>query len=394
MWRLEIEGKDHKIELLTSTVSGKKRVLKDGYLVVEKQVRFGEFGHSMPVDNHVVSIVEEEKEYELRVDNLPFSLLERSSTSKEDIKSDSRSQPTPNNDFQDPANFSAYPQTSSQYQTFHTSSTSSDRAELPMGYRLGAEEESPYIGSKAPKGQFSWDGARDFEFGSVQRPQVPGIFALQMARKKEKRVAPKAKAQLETPVAKSVPATRAEPIVSQPTAPPVQYIPQPIAREEPKPLIDLLDVKKLEENELPDLFADPDTSLMPVPTQPIPNAAKSEVQMEFGVSRENDYLSQAFSQANNPSGNYHPHDGLVEGNVEFASGFNAMPFNQTAEEAKPKATPYFTTTPSVNMGTEAAVNPYAMAYGTYMNPMMQRPYFPQQNVRYPFCPLTNVHGEL
>ncbi len=38
MWRVELDGKEHKIELLVSYVSGMKRVLKDGYLIYEKQM--------------------------------------------------------------------------------------------------------------------------------------------------------------------------------------------------------------------------------------------------------------------------------------------------------------------------------------------------------------------
>jgi hypothetical protein len=38
MWRIEVDGKEHKIELLVSYVSGMKRVLKDGFLLYEKQM--------------------------------------------------------------------------------------------------------------------------------------------------------------------------------------------------------------------------------------------------------------------------------------------------------------------------------------------------------------------
>lgn len=70
-------------------MSGMKRVLRDGYLILEKQMRFGNFRHSISLDNHMLSIVELDDRFDLRIDNQPFSLLQDSSKrKKENYKSD------------------------------------------------------------------------------------------------------------------------------------------------------------------------------------------------------------------------------------------------------------------------------------------------------------------
>jgi hypothetical protein len=89
MWKIELDGKPHKIELLTSSMSGMKRILKDGYLVFEKQMRFGNFHHSMPIDNHMISIIELDDRYDFRIDNQPFSMLYLSEKTKKNFKQES-----------------------------------------------------------------------------------------------------------------------------------------------------------------------------------------------------------------------------------------------------------------------------------------------------------------
>ena len=89
MWKIELDEKPHKVELLVSSVSGMKRILKDGYLVFEKQMRFGSFHHSMPIDNHMITIIELDDRYDLRIDNQPFSMLYLSKKTQENFKQES-----------------------------------------------------------------------------------------------------------------------------------------------------------------------------------------------------------------------------------------------------------------------------------------------------------------
>lgn len=86
MWKIELDGKPHKIELLVSSMSGMKRILKDGYLIFEKQMRFGNFHHSMPIDNHMISIMELEDRFDFRIDNQPFSMLYLAEKTKKNFK--------------------------------------------------------------------------------------------------------------------------------------------------------------------------------------------------------------------------------------------------------------------------------------------------------------------
>jgi len=320
MWRIEIEGKAHKIELFTSTVSGKKRVLKDGYLVLEKKMRFGEFKHSMPINNHVVTIVEGDTDYELCVDNIPFSLLNKLSEEKKEYEGESYAQGMLNNNFKDPINFSDY----NQYDNLHIISSKPDRSEQPMGYRLNTHySESPYINATSSY-LFSWSEEQDSEDANSKTSQVPGIFAQQMSKNQVKKPTPqitKPAVQVEKEVVQPI----VQPVV-QPKHTITQPVPQivPIIKEEPKPLIDLLDVKE-PEDALPDLFEDPNPSL--IPTQFNPSIVqKKEV---AAVNAEEDYLTKAFNQS---AQTYN--EGLVGGDFGYSGGFNVGTNTIPAEHTK------------------------------------------------------------
>jgi hypothetical protein len=67
MWIIEVEGKQHKIELLISLMSRTKRLLIDGYLVVEKKILVGKFSHSTLIAGHMLSIVESNSQFVISV---------------------------------------------------------------------------------------------------------------------------------------------------------------------------------------------------------------------------------------------------------------------------------------------------------------------------------------
>jgi hypothetical protein len=252
----------------------------------------------MPIDNHVVTITKGETDYELRVDNIPFSLLNKSGNKQEEYESHPPG--ISSSDFQDPVKFSAYPQAYNQYEGLKTTSSKPERAEQPMGYRLDTpDDESPYISPTITKGQFSWSEAQDFEKVNSKTSQVPGIFANQMSKKQVKE--PIKKPTLQTPksavqVKKSV----AQPIITQ-SAP--QVVQAPAIKEEAKPSIDLLDIKE-SEDALPDLFEDPNPSFIPALSHP--NILQNTEIRPTNI--EEDYLTKAFNQSaqthNPPAGDF------------------------------------------------------------------------------------------
>jgi len=86
MWKIELDRQPHKIELLVSSVSGMKRILINGHLILEKQLRFGNFHHTMTIDKHMISIIEIEDRYDFRINNQPFAALYFSGQDKKHSK--------------------------------------------------------------------------------------------------------------------------------------------------------------------------------------------------------------------------------------------------------------------------------------------------------------------
>jgi len=82
LWVLEIDGKEHRIELLISNLSGKKRVRRDGKVVFEQNMFFDKLKHTTSIGEHVIYINEETDRADLKVDEEPFSLLYLRETNK------------------------------------------------------------------------------------------------------------------------------------------------------------------------------------------------------------------------------------------------------------------------------------------------------------------------
>ena len=83
-----LDEKEHAIELFSSTLSGKKKILHNGRNIYEKRkyrlncfayfvFSFGSsnFNYSLNMGNHVLSVVGVGETFDLRIDNRPFQSL-------------------------------------------------------------------------------------------------------------------------------------------------------------------------------------------------------------------------------------------------------------------------------------------------------------------------------
>eukprot|EP00826_Nyctotherus_ovalis_P003014 TRINITY_DN10603_c0_g1_i3.p1 TRINITY_DN10603_c0_g1~~TRINITY_DN10603_c0_g1_i3.p1 ORF type:complete len:357 (-),score=58.06 TRINITY_DN10603_c0_g1_i3:501-1571(-) len=216
-----------------------KRILKDGYLIFEKQMRFGSFHHTMPIDNHMITIVELEDRYDFRIDNQPFSMLYLSERNKRNFKQENYSKK-----YED---VYCEPELKPREKNY-TAQTRKDELEFNTGfgqfdYRPSRES---LLNSRAhqskPEPEFvtgKWDmRAEDECRASANRQENydwdgPSNFQIDGS---------------------SVPARSSTHAYSQPTAvqPRPQMYTQPPIKEQPKPIIDFLDTDQ--PSNLPDDF--------------------------------------------------------------------------------------------------------------------------------------------
>jgi hypothetical protein len=258
MWKIQLDGKQYKIELLISSMSGMKRILKDGYLIFEKQMRFGNFHHSMPIGNHMISIIELEDRYDFRIDNQPFSMLYMSEKTKANFRKEgedgydnynpkpysqsytqSYSHPQPKPKKRDNLEFDTGFEMF-DYKPSHDSSskpyTSKPKKPIDTHWNDNSDPLPEYTEYKAPppepKEDFNWDKPTSFQFEENNAPApapAPAPAQSNPPPYTQPARAPQAPAPLQPPPQISMPA-------------PVQ--------EPPKPIIDLLDTDQ--QDELPD----------------------------------------------------------------------------------------------------------------------------------------------
>lgn len=338
-----MEGKPHKIELLVSNMSGMKRILKDGYLIFEKQMRFGNFHHSMPIDNHMISIIEMEDRFDFRIDNQPFSLLYLSERNKSSFKREGYSSSTEEYGGYRAEPYRAEPSRSEPKPPSYTSSQpkKKDALEFDTGFGMyeykGAQEsqsksyarkskpEKPpanmqwndtpdpsteYKAPPEPNREYNWDGPSNFQFdeSNAQAPPPPPTTAAAPVYNQRASV-PQPRSQMPPPVQ---------------TRPPV--------KEQPKPIIDFLDTEQ--PNALPDDLFSNGLGLVPTTGQqykqagildfPQPTAAPTMPQpamntaapagpsnqytqpSTYPTAPSNPYGSPPMNPAPNPSPSYAP----------------------------------------------------------------------------------------
>ena len=75
IWKLEVDGDLHCIEFLDSILSGKKKIIKNGLIVFERQLFGVPFQYPFNIGKHSLNIAMHGDKYELRVDGMSFSHL-------------------------------------------------------------------------------------------------------------------------------------------------------------------------------------------------------------------------------------------------------------------------------------------------------------------------------
>lgn len=73
IWKLSLEGDVHCIEFLDSILSGKKKIVKDGLTIFERQLFGVPFQYPFNIGKHSLNIAMHGDKYELRVDGMSFS---------------------------------------------------------------------------------------------------------------------------------------------------------------------------------------------------------------------------------------------------------------------------------------------------------------------------------
>jgi hypothetical protein len=160
-------------------MSGMKRILKDGYLIFEKQLRFGSFYHTMPIDNHMISITEIEDRYDFRIDNQSFAILYLS----EHIRN------TPNLKLI-PKNITSYERPKVQnrnvefdtgfgkfdYQPTHESLRKSYAQKTEPEFITGLWED------KAPQETFNWNAPSNFQLDEPTNNQPAPLVHIQQPK--------------------------------------------------------------------------------------------------------------------------------------------------------------------------------------------------------------------
>jgi len=63
------------IEVLSSKLSGRRRVYRDGQLIDEKQIFESVYTHNFKIGEHTLVVMQHGENFELRIDNVSFTHL-------------------------------------------------------------------------------------------------------------------------------------------------------------------------------------------------------------------------------------------------------------------------------------------------------------------------------
>ena len=76
VWEFNLDGKERKIELQHSRITGKRIIYFDGKEIIKAHKFTYEFSYSFSLDNHYLSITQlGPANYDLRIDNLAFNSI-------------------------------------------------------------------------------------------------------------------------------------------------------------------------------------------------------------------------------------------------------------------------------------------------------------------------------
>lgn len=85
IWKFRLDNEEHTVELFTSILSGKKKVIKDRVVLYMGTNYKGAFQFSFIIHTHLAFIIQHGSKFELRIDNQTFSSLLRNEFEKKNI---------------------------------------------------------------------------------------------------------------------------------------------------------------------------------------------------------------------------------------------------------------------------------------------------------------------
>ena len=75
IWRFKLDGKDYTIELFTSVLSGKKKVVKNGTVIFFDSKFKNAFQFPFNIEKNALNIIQHGDKFELRINNMSFTHL-------------------------------------------------------------------------------------------------------------------------------------------------------------------------------------------------------------------------------------------------------------------------------------------------------------------------------
>ncbi len=75
IWRFDLDGKKHEVQLYTSVLSGKKKVVHNGRVLFTDKKFKGAFQFPFSISKNSLNIVQHGDKYEIRINNMSFAHL-------------------------------------------------------------------------------------------------------------------------------------------------------------------------------------------------------------------------------------------------------------------------------------------------------------------------------
>lgn len=115
VWKLEVDKETHHIEFMDSVLSGKKKIIKNGMVVFERQLFGVPFQYPFTIGKHSLNIAMHGDKYELRVDGMSFSHLYNLTKTQQTSKGDSNEEDDVGAAYDDEYNGGGYQNKSKKY---------------------------------------------------------------------------------------------------------------------------------------------------------------------------------------------------------------------------------------------------------------------------------------
>lgn len=164
LWVVEFNGKEHKIELLHSTISGMKRVRIDGNVVFEKRMMFDELNHSIPMGGHMITIEEELDQVNFKIDEEPFALLYLREKNKSNFKHEGTANENKEDELQKPKNNSKKSDIGCKSNTYSNSKIDNKTKTKVSSQQIIENSNKPL------EEKFDWNSQLNYDFDEEKVP--------------------------------------------------------------------------------------------------------------------------------------------------------------------------------------------------------------------------------